>query len=152
MLLFVCSQYGFVLLVTYVGYQYDFSLWTLACTVVPRMNDAYFLQGLMMGLISAAGSAGRTVGPLILANVYYADGPRATFVMCIGIISLALVILLVFYKRIVPYSIYRQKIAVKQKSSSINANSHDFDNVKSCTWWTHRKLATSIIITIICRH
>ena len=81
------------------------------------------MQGLMMGLISAAGSAGRTVGPLLLANVYYEGGPRTTFLMCIGIISLALLILLIFYRRIVPYSVYCQKNATKWKSASINNDS-----------------------------
>jgi len=32
------------------------------------------------------GSAGHTAGPLLLANVYYSEGPRTTFIMCIGII------------------------------------------------------------------
>ena len=82
----------------------------------------------MMGLISAAGSAGRTVGPLLLANVYYEKGPRTTFIMCIGIIILALAILLIFYRNIVPHSVYCQKKAMKWKSCSINT-----DNAKSYT-------------------
>ena len=73
----------------------------------------------MMGFISAAGSAGRTAGPLLLANVYYNEGPRTTFIMCIGIISVALAILLVFYKRIVPFDVYRLKVTTK--STSINS-------------------------------
>ena len=33
----------------------------------------------MMGLMSAEGSEGRTVGPLVLANIYYEEGPRTIF-------------------------------------------------------------------------
>ena len=79
----------------------------------------------MMGMMSASGSAGCTVGPLLLANIYYGKGPRATFLMCIGITSLALVILLIFYKRIVSHSTYCQRKAMKCKTSSINADSAD---------------------------
>ncbi|XP_065891982.1 major facilitator superfamily domain-containing protein 8-like isoform X2 [Dysidea avara] len=77
-------------------------------------------QGLMMGFISAAGSAGRTAGPLLLANMYYSEGPRTTFIMCIGIISVALAILLVSYRRIVPHDVYRLKMITK--STSINSD------------------------------
>jgi len=76
----------------------------------------------MMGLISAAGSGGRTVGPLLLANVYYEGGPRTTFLMCIGIISLALVILLIFYQRIVPYSVRCQKFTAKMSVLNPDSN------------------------------
>lgn len=86
----------------------------------------------MMGLMSAAGSGGRTVGPLLLANVYYEEGPRITFLMCIGITSLALIILLIYYRRIVPYSVYCQR-KVKWKPSSINADSDVLDTAKSYT-------------------
>ena len=75
----------------------------------------------MMGFISAAGSAGRTAGPLLLANVYYSEGPRTTFIMCIGIICVALAILLVFYRRIVPYDVYRLKVTAKT-ATSINSD------------------------------
>lgn len=76
----------------------------------------------MMGLISAAGSGGRTVGPLLLANVYYMGGPRTTFLMCIGIIILALVLLLTFYKRIVPYSVHCKRLT-DTKLSNLNPDS-----------------------------
>ena len=75
-----------------------------------------------MGFISAAGSAGRTAGPLLLANVYYSEGPRTTFIMCIGIICVALAILLVFYRRMIPYSLFRQKLTTRLKVL-VNLNS-----------------------------
>jgi len=75
-----------------------------------------------MGSISAAGSAGRTAGPLLLANVYYSEGPRITFIMCIGIISVALAILLVLYRRMIPYSVFRQKQTTRLKLL-VNLNS-----------------------------
>ena len=84
-----------------------------------------------MGLISAAGSAGRTVGPLLLANVYYKGGPRTTFLMCIGIISLALIILLIFYRRIVPYSVHCQKLTKDIKVSNLNPDSDLVEGYKS---------------------
>ena len=87
----------------------------------------------MMGLISAGGSGGRTVGPLLLAQVYYEEGPRTIFLICIGIISLTLVIILILYRRIVPYSIYHQRKEMKWKSSSINTDSDVVDTAKSHT-------------------
>lgn len=88
------------------------------------------LQGLMMGLISAAGSGGRTVGPLLLANVYYVGGPRTTFLVCIGIIIAALIILLAFYRRLVPYSVHCQKLR-NTKLSNLNPDSDQSESYKS---------------------
>ena len=63
----------------------------------------------MMGFISVSGSSGRAVGPLVLARVYHEAGPLATFLMCIGLTSVNLVILLVFCKRLIPYSAFVKK-------------------------------------------
>ena len=63
----------------------------------------------MMGFISVSGSAGRAVGPLVLARIYHEAGPLVTFLVCIGLTALGTAILLVFFRRLVPYSVYVKK-------------------------------------------
>jgi len=62
-----------------------------------------------MGFISVAGSAGRAVGPLVLARVYHEEGPLATFLLCIGLTVIGTIILLIFIARLIPYSVYTKK-------------------------------------------
>jgi len=63
----------------------------------------------MMGFISVSGSAGRSIGPLVLARIYHEKGPMATFLLCIGIAALGIVIIVVFYIKLVPYSVYSKR-------------------------------------------
>lgn len=56
-----------------------------------------------MGWLTASGSLARALGPVFVSQVYDAYGPRVTFISVIGIIVLAVVILLVIYKRLVPF-------------------------------------------------
>lgn len=70
----------------------------------------------MMGFISVSGSSGRAVGPLALARLYEKGGPLATYSMCIGLTAVGIVILLVFFIRLIPYSEYVKK---KNKKSYV---------------------------------
>ena len=63
----------------------------------------------MMGFISVSGSAGRSIGPLVLARLYHEEGPLATFLLCIGIVAVGIVTILVTFVRLVPYSVYSKK-------------------------------------------
>ena len=62
-----------------------------------------FPQGVMMGILTAAGSLARSLGPLFVSNLYYNTGPLITFAAVDGIVMLSIVILLVFAHRLVPY-------------------------------------------------
>ncbi|XP_065884613.1 major facilitator superfamily domain-containing protein 8-like isoform X2 [Dysidea avara] len=66
-------------------------------------------QGLMMGFLSASASFGRIVGPSLLAKVYHEEGPRVTFLICIGVVLIGVITTIAFYTRLVPYSVYEQK-------------------------------------------
>ena len=63
----------------------------------------------MMGFISVSGSGGHAVGPLVLARIYHEAGPRATFLTCIGLTAVGATILLIFFRRLIPYSVYIKK-------------------------------------------
>ena len=62
----------------------------------------------MMGIITAMGSLARTVGPLFVTFLYDQLGPQITFATADGIIALAIIILMVFCYRMVPYGQKRQ--------------------------------------------
>ena len=64
----------------------------------------------MIGFLSAAGCLGRILGPSILAKVYHEEGPRVTFLICIGVVLLGVITTIAFYTRLVPYSVYEQKL------------------------------------------
>ena len=63
----------------------------------------------MMGFISVSGSSGRAVGPLVLARIYHESGPLGTFLTCIGLTAVGATILLIFFRRLIPYSAYIKK-------------------------------------------
>ena len=63
----------------------------------------------MMGFLSASASFGRIVGPSLLAKVYHEEGPRLTFLICIGVVLIGVITTIAFYTRLVPYSVYEQK-------------------------------------------
>ena len=57
----------------------------------------------MMGILTAVGSLSRGVTPLYISFMYDHTGPQITFASVVGIISLAIIILMVFCYRMVPY-------------------------------------------------
>jgi len=75
----------------------------------------------MIGFLSAAGCLGRILGPSLLALVYHEEGPRITFLICIGIVLLGMITTIAFYTRLVPYSVYEQKT----KNGYVPVNSDD---------------------------
>ncbi|XP_065886473.1 major facilitator superfamily domain-containing protein 8-like isoform X2 [Dysidea avara] len=82
---------------------------SLLCYTIFSMILGPWPQGLMMGFISVSGSAGRSIGPLVLARLYHEEGPLATFLLCIGIVAVGIVTILVTFVRLVPYSVYSKK-------------------------------------------
>lgn len=57
----------------------------------------------MMGILTASGSLGRAVGPMLVTTLYQHFGPTVTFSFVVGIIAVAIVFLLVMARRLVPY-------------------------------------------------
>jgi len=59
-------------------------------------------QGVWMGLVTAAGSSARTLGPLFITSIYQNYGPQVTFLVIIGLVGCSLTLMLLVYKRLVP--------------------------------------------------
>jgi len=56
-----------------------------------------------MGYLTAAGSAARVIGPIMVSYVYDAKGVYLTFGIIIATMAVSLVISTVMYKRMVPF-------------------------------------------------
>ena len=64
----------------------------------------------MMGLFTISGSGARVIGPVLLAKVYSEEGPQMTFILFICYVFFGVLILVAFYRRMVPYSVYETKV------------------------------------------
>lgn len=65
-----------------------------------------FLQGVMMGLLTAAGSLSRALGPMVFSILYQHYGPYVTFGTIVGMIATTIVFILVCSPRLIPYPQY----------------------------------------------
>lgn len=66
----------------------------------------------MMGLLTAAGSLARALGPMSTSVLYQHYGPYVTFGTVVGVLVLTILFILVSSHRLVPYHKY---IAGKKK-------------------------------------
>jgi len=64
----------------------------------------------MMGLFSGAGSLGSILGPLLLTSIYNEEGPTVGYLILIGVLILPMFPAIAFYKRLIPYSMYKKKM------------------------------------------
>lgn len=64
-------------------------------------------QGLGMGMLTAAGSLARTLGPIFVGNMYDSFGLRVTFSSICGMIVLTFGSILFFYQRFIPHIMWR---------------------------------------------
>lgn len=62
----------------------------------------------MMGLLTAAGSLARTLGPLFVSTLYEELGPQVTFAAVVGVVAASIVFMTVFYHRLLSYNTYRK--------------------------------------------
>ena len=62
-----------------------------------------------MALLSAIGSLGRALGPLLLLNAYVEIGPRWMFLIVSVVLLLNILVLLCNYERIVPFHEYLEQ-------------------------------------------
>ncbi|KAL5011895.1 hypothetical protein ScPMuIL_010446 [Solemya velum] len=72
-------------------------------------------QGTMMGLLTAAGSLARTVGPIYVSEMYDTFGPRVTFSSVSGLIVFTVIVMIFIFKKLVPFTF-------KNTSTSSNRN------------------------------
>ena len=64
----------------------------------------YFdMQGTMMGFLTSAGSLARGMGPLLITVLYQLKGPAIAFATVVGMVGVTIIVLLIFYRRLVPY-------------------------------------------------
>ena len=59
-----------------------------------------------MSYLTISGSSARVVGPLLLAKVYSEKGPQLTFLVSICFVFFGVLMVVAFYRRMVPYSVY----------------------------------------------
>ena len=57
----------------------------------------------MMGFLTSAMSLARGLGPLVITLLYQHKGPVITFATLDAVVGVSIVVLLVFYRRLVPY-------------------------------------------------
>ena len=62
-----------------------------------------FPQGTMMGILTAAGSTARSIGPIFVSYVYTHTGPQITFAILDGYLGLVIILSVLSYSRLVPY-------------------------------------------------
>ena len=61
------------------------------------------VQGTMMGFLTGAGSLTRGLGPLLVTLLYQQKGPEITFATVVAIAGASIIVMLAFYRRLVPY-------------------------------------------------
>ena len=60
--------------------------------------------GFYMGVITSAGALARIVGPAFFSHLYQYTGPQITFAVIVGVVILAVLLYLIFYRRMVPFT------------------------------------------------
>ena len=85
---------------------------SLPCFLFSPSHTSMHSQGTMMGWLTAAGSLARTVGPLFVSTVYDNFGAQVLFAVCIGIVAVAILTLLVFYRKLVPNTRHAHRLPV----------------------------------------
>jgi len=78
-------------------------VYTYCSEAVLREQTLPHPQGKMMGILTAAGSLARTLGPISVSALYQHTGPQITFASVDGLVFAGILILLVFCRKLVPY-------------------------------------------------
>ena len=60
--------------------------------------------GFMMGLFTSTGALARIIGPASLSHLYMYAGPQITYAVIVGIVVLAVLLDLLFFTRLVPFT------------------------------------------------
>lgn len=67
------------------------------------VNSLLLSQGVMMGILTAAGCLSRGIAPLYLSSLYDNTGPQITLAVIIFTVSIAIITLALTYSRMLPY-------------------------------------------------
>ena len=88
---------------------------TNPCDLVQLLNGGRKLigvyhspQGVMMGLLTAAGSLARATGPMSFSALYEHFGPYVTFGTIVGMFWVTILFILISSPRLIPYERYTQ--------------------------------------------
>ena len=57
----------------------------------------------MMGVLTAAGSLARSLGPIFVSTLYHHFGPVVTFAAVDGVVALSIILLLLSCRSLVPF-------------------------------------------------
>ncbi|XP_033127126.1 major facilitator superfamily domain-containing protein 8-like isoform X2 [Anneissia japonica] len=113
-------QYGLAIFIISFGYP--------TCQVLSFIIYSKMLgpkpQGLYMGILTAAGSLARTLGPIFVSQIYSSKGNRAAFSVLLGMEVAMLALYLACYKRFIPYQ-ERLKKKKEKASSPLNSPHHN---------------------------
>ena len=84
-----------------------------------------------MSCVTISAGIARGSGPLLLAMVYSEKGPQITFILSICIVFFGVLIVMAFYRRMVPHSVYKSRLqsVSRKECSSSNHVSVNEDNI-----------------------
>lgn len=58
----------------------------------------------MMGVLTGVGSLARALGPVVVSMLYGKEGPRISFIFLVSLISAAIILILITFKRFKEYN------------------------------------------------
>lgn len=64
----------------------------------------------MMGVLTAAGSLARSLGPVFVSTLYEKTGPEVTFAAVVGVVYISIVFMAIFYHRLLPYGTMKNNL------------------------------------------
>ena len=76
----------------------------------------------MMGFLTISGSLARVVAPMLLAKVYSKKGPQVTFSFFILFVFFGVLMMVAFYRRMVPYSVYEATLQLDSRKECSPSN------------------------------
>ena len=88
----------------------------------------------MMSCLTISGSGARVVGPMLLAIVYSEEGPQVTFMVSMGFVLFGVLMVVAFYRRMVPYSVYEatlQSVSRRESSSPNHVSVNEDQSLNS---------------------
>ncbi|KZS08980.1 Major facilitator superfamily domain-containing protein 8 [Daphnia magna] len=88
---------GFILIVT------GFPMGAAMTNAIFSKIIGPFPQGTWMGILAAGACFARVLCPICVTNIYSVYGPLATFAFMTGVMVLVLMLLVIYYRHLVPY-------------------------------------------------
>ena len=76
----------------------------------------------MMGCLTISGSLAHVVSPLLMAKIYSEEGPQVTFTVLICFVFFGVLMVVAFYRRMVPYSVYEARLQSVSGKECVSPN------------------------------